>query len=425
MAIDQSEIKLRKDSGINLNFPKITTENQDILIAGNTIGFFGYTQYEYPGLRNTYGDHDRYFWLMKAVKMNTNFTIMGEIEEKIYYENLFNELVKYKLNFKYTFEETYVSNDYILTLEKIMKNRKNKHFDICLMNPPYLGESRNDYGLPLKFLHNCISISDKVISIQPNLFLFKSFMSKSPDKNEKALISDFNSYYTSIESLYRTEIGFDGTQLQEVGIFYIDTKTDDNKIIIKNKYGTAIYNDAIKITKYGGDKLILEFKTIIDNLVKNDNLLKHCLFIDHRSPKLEEQWINDSKTDKYFIPLPFIRGNAADKDQLTMYTCFDKNVVPKQGKRTIGYINFNTEYECQNCINYLKTDFSRMCLWLLKNDFNLSYNMKLIPWQDFSQDIFSKSPREIDDYLFKKYNISDEIRKHIEEILPDYYNIRK
>ena len=32
---------------------------------------------------------------------------------------------------------------------------------------------------------------------------------------------------------------------------------------------------------------------------------------------------------------------------------------------------------------------------------------------------------EIDDYLFKKYNISDEIRKHIEEILPDYYGIRK
>ena len=51
--------------------------------------------------------------------------------------------------------------------------------------------------------------------------------------------------------------------------------------------------------------------------------------------------------------------------------------------------------------------------------------LRILPWQDFSQDIFSKSPREIDDYLFKKYNISDEIRKHIEEILPDYYNIRK
>ena len=47
------------------------------------------------------------------------------------------------------------------------------------------------------------------------------------------------------------------------------------------------------------------------------------------------------------------------------------------------------------------------------------------PWFDFSNEIFSKTPSEIDDYLFAKYNISDKIRKHIENLLPDYYNIRK
>ena len=51
--------------------------------------------------------------------------------------------------------------------------------------------------------------------------------------------------------------------------------------------------------------------------------------------------------------------------------------------------------------------------------------LKYIPWFDFSDPVFSKSPTEIDDYLFTKYNISDEIRKHIEKLLPDYYNIRK
>ena len=48
-----------------------------------------------------------------------------------------------------------------------------------------------------------------------------------------------------------------------------------------------------------------------------------------------------------------------------------------------------------------------------------------IPWFDFSDPVFSKSPSEIDDYLFAKYNISREIRKHIENLLPDYYSIRK
>jgi hypothetical protein len=52
-------------------------------------------------------------------------------------------------------------------------------------------------------------------------------------------------------------------------------------------------------------------------------------------------------------------------------------------------------------------------------------SLKNIPWFNFSDPIFSKSPLEIDDYLFKRYNISDKIRKHIEEILPDYYGIRK
>jgi hypothetical protein len=58
---------------------------------------------------------------------------------------------------------------------------------------------------------------------------------------------------------------------------------------------------------------------------------------------------------------------------------------------------------------------------------------KNIPWFDFSDPVFSKSPAEIDDYLFKKYipeidentGITRTIfRKHIEKILPDYYNIR-
>ena len=63
---------------------------------------------------------------------------------------------------------------------------------------------------------------------------------------------------------------------------------------------------------------------------------------------------------------------------------------------------------------------------LIKSSPNLMRGeLKYIPWFDFSDPVFSKSPSEIDDYLFTKYNISDEIRKHIENLLPDYYSIRK
>lgn len=103
-------------------------------------------------------------------------------------------------------------------------------------------------------------------------------------------------------------------------------------------------------------------------------------------------------------------------------------MINKRGKysRFNCYISFETEIEVKNFVNYVKSDFSRAALYLLKTSPNVIGGRicRRIPWFDFSDENFSKSPKEIDDWLFKKYNISDEIRKHIEKILPDYYHIR-
>lgn len=66
--------------------------------------------------------------------------------------------------------------------------------------------------------------------------------------------------------------------------------------------------------------------------------------------------------------------------------------------------------------------FHILTMLLIKKDINVYW--KNIPWFDFSDSHFNQEPKKIDDWLFKKYNISDDIRKHIEEILPDYYGIR-
>ena len=99
------------------------------------------------------------------------------------------------------------------------------------------------------------------------------------------------------------------------------------------------------------------------------------------------------------------------------------------------YYMFNNKQDCINFINYIQTDFCRICLYLVKTNMHIIANgaTKNIPWFDFSDPVFSKSPSEIDDYLFAKYIpevdketgiTRDEIRKHIEELLPDYYSIR-
>jgi hypothetical protein len=49
--------------------------------------------------------------------------------------------------------------------------------------------------------------------------------------------------------------------------------------------------------------------------------------------------------------------------------------------------------------------------------------MSFIPWFNFNDSIFNSSPEDIDNALFKKYNISQDIINHILELLPNYYNL--
>ena len=135
-----------------------------------------------------------------------------------------------------------------------------------------------------------------------------------------------------------------------------------------------------------------------------------------------EQQEKDSNSDKWYVSVASIRGNKGSDD---MATLIPKDRIPEYGDRPKFYINFDSKNIADNFINYAKTDFCSCCIYLFKNDLNLGNILRYVPWLDFSDKHFSKTPKEIDDYLFKKFNISDDIRKHIEEILPDYYGIRK
>ena len=292
---------------------------------------------------------------------------------------------------------------------------KGKRADILIMNPPYLGENRNDYNFPLKFLNKVIEFSDRVVSIQPIMFLFKTYDRKSPEKTEKEILSTVERYGCNVEEMKNNT--FDAFFGNKIGIIDIDTSKQQN-IIVDGK----IYNSTKEINKFSHDKLLVEFNNIISKLYKNDNIVNHWHYVDNRNIKAVKQQELDSNSTDYFVDVAQIRGNKGSDD---MSTIIPKDRKPQYGNRTTHYINFNTKEEAENFINYCKTDFATACVYLFKLDIALAQNLNYVPWFDFSDPHFSKSPREIDDWLFKKYNISDEIRKHIEEILPDYYGIRK
>lgn len=85
----------------------------------------------------------------------------------------------------------------------------------------------------------------------------------------------------------------------------------------------------------------------------------------------------------------------------------------------------NTEEAAKNFNKFLLTYFCRCCLYLKKFNIELISGEPLIgiPWFNFSDSIFEGSPEDIDNALFKKYNISQDIINHILEVLPNYYNL--
>lgn len=131
MVKDLASIKLIQNSGINLNFEDVR-ENANVLIIGNTIGFFGYVSNN-NFVTNVGKDLQRLGWLIKSIQKKVNFTIVGEIEEREYYFELFSTIKnKYNLKAKVIFKETKTNKDYEKILEEL-----NMKFDYIVGNPPF------------------------------------------------------------------------------------------------------------------------------------------------------------------------------------------------------------------------------------------------------------------------------------------------
>lgn len=114
-------------------------------------------------------------------------------------------------------------------------------------------------------------------------------------------------------------------------------------------------------------------------------------------------------------------------------TLGDEKQVAILGKPYLGKANsvctdslipigcFDTEAEALNLQKYIKTKFLRYIVGILKVSQNVSQNVyQFVPLQDFTDksDIdWSKSVAEIDQQLYKKYNLSDEEITFIESMI--------
>lgn len=301
-------------------------------------------------------------------------------------------------------------------------------FDVCIQNPPY------DNGLCNKFLVKSFELAEISVSVMPSAWLL--------GKKQKTNITKwFDKYGGEIEEINGNDY-FDAAIGSSLSINYLD-KDNDNPTIIFDGHE---YEKCSEISRFSNDVFLSEFKKIVEPLYLKDNLhnyIKYGKKDCHEYDRKNHLELHPNP-DWWCVKIANIRGNvAANGVKPDFFTLISNNsdeeekstrqygVMSKEKNKNGNclintYFAFNNKNEQRGFINYIKTDFFRCCLYLIKTTNSvITGEMRNLPWFDFSNPIFSKSPSEIDDYLFDKFNISDEIRQHIEELLPDYYGIRK
>ena len=340
--------------------------------------------------------------------------------------------------------------------EEILKELRDMNFDTIIGNPPYQVIATGDANGSDPIYHLFIDVGKQFCSretlIHPARFLFNA--GKTPkDWNQKVLNDDHFKvvgYWANSSQMF-PDVDIKGG----VAITHWDNKTDFGKI------GTFVAFEELRsiLKKVKND----EFKTFADLVYGRDlyklteTLYKENPFAENRQSKghrydcgsnvfdvFPELFYDEKPNDKKEYARVLGRANNVRiekwfrKDYLKIPDNFDfyKVFVPKSnGSGAIGEVlstpmfgepmvgctttflnigKFETKFEAESCLKYIKTKFARTMLGTLKvTQDNPRETWLNVPLQDFTanSDIdWSKSVSEIDKQLYKKYNLSkDEI----------------
>lgn len=278
-------------------------------------------------------------------------------------------------------------------------------FDVVFSNPPYNGNT------DIKILNEIIDVADEFVIVHPSTWLIDI-------KNKLKLYKDFK---TKVSSKLKDVEFFNGNSIFNIQLFvpicicHFSVNSTKTKV---NFFNDIYESETIEgITKFGSfyETNVLPF---ILKMQKQRNI--HSQMIDYNLlSNLDESF--------HYVQLAQIRGtpnrNKTSSKMLLddFYTLVMKNSNENIGIRKTSRtptFSFKTHKECENFVNYLKTDFVRFCLSIYKDKATLDCGeMELIPWLDFTEEWD-------DEKLFKKFDVSLELQDYIREFLPDFYGIR-
>ena len=328
-------------------------------------------------------------------------------------------------------------------------------FDFVIGNPPYQETTEGTSDKPIYdiFMSAAFDVGDKVCLITPARFLFNA--GKTPKAwNEKMLKDE---HFKVLLYEQDSSLIFKNTDIKGgVAITYRDAKQDfgaiftythykelnnilkrvlahkdfkslDYLIYVQNKFDLDVlysdYPDYRSIIGSGGKEKrlttsIFSQLDVFEDTKSNNSVKILGLIKNNRVYKyiLRKYLQKHENLEKYKVILPKSNGSGAIGEVLS---------TPLVGVPLVGYTQsfisigaFDEEKEANACLKYIKSKFARTMLGVLKiTQDNNKDTWKYVPLQDFTptSDIdWSKSIPEIDQQLYKKYNLTPEEIKFIE-----------
>ena len=167
------------------------------------------------------------------------------------------------------------------------------------------------------------------------------------------------------------------------------------------------------LTNEEGEKIFFENSPVKDNYIKIYGLYNK----KRSSMYIESKYIDTPENFKGYKVL-LSKANGSGKFGEALSKMIISNPYEGHTQSFISIGNFSNVDEAINTEKYIKTKFARCLLSVLRTTQDITpYKWKYVPLQDFtsSSDIdWTQSIANIDQQLYKKYNLSEEEIQFIE-----------
>lgn len=292
-----------------------------------------------------------------------------------------------------------------------MENKWPDKFDIIVANPPY-GNGGN-WKLHLDFLDKSLDVcSGEIVFVHPaNQFILPAEVDNKYIKNINEKISNS----LSSISLFNGNPIFGISKHFPLSITHIIKEKKNKQILVQN----LIMGNSKKVESIEEINLFNEYVFIPS--IKSKVKSKIIISLEDKLKNKRASGERGERTGEYFIQIDSLVGSTDDTNKRKMwkesfFTFIGKNVNVRFDDNLPAYwFDFTTENECINFLNFLKTDFARFCLSLLKTDKHVNSKMWLVPYMDFTQEW-------TDEKLYAHFNITKEEQVFIKEVIPPYYD---